>query len=133
MTFDWDIVQTAEKDHHIVDAFYRMHKYSLISTSEDDLIPHSVVSTTIKPLQEITSNHINLSGYSITSSPTSNWPFSKMPPHGAINFPYVDSNLNKCSGRAITARHHHSCPYLDKEDMELISEDNDQVNKKDYK
>ena len=51
-----------------------MHKYLGLSTTEDDLIPHSVDSTTFSPLQQIT-------------------------------------------------RQHHSWPYLEKEYMEVTSED----------
>ena len=53
--------------------------------------------------------------------------------HGAINFNYVDYDFNKCRGRAEITGHHHSCPYLDKEDMEVKSEDNYEVIKKENK
>ena len=73
-----------------------MQKYPGVSTTEDDRIPHSIDSATIRPLQEITSNHINLSDYSTTFSPTSNHPYHNIPSCRAINFTHVDCNFNKC-------------------------------------
>ena len=107
-----------------------MHKYRGISTTEYDLIPYSVDSTTIRPLQEITSNHINLSDHSTTSSPTSNHIYNNMLSHRAINFNQVDCDFYKGRGKAETAGHHYSCPYVDEEDMELTSKDNYKVIKK---
>ena len=121
MTFDCTIEHTAGKDNHIIYALSRMYKYPGVSTTENDLIPHSVDSTTIRPLQEITNNHINLSDHSTTSSSTSNHPDHNMPPRGAINFTHVDCDFNKCRGRAEIAGHHHSCLYLHEEDMEVTS------------
>ena len=132
-TFDCTIELTAGKDNHIVDAFSRIHKYTGIPTTEDDLIPHSDDSTTIRPLHVITSNHINLSDHSTTSSPTSNQLCHNMPSRGAINFTHVNCHFNKCRGRAEIAGHHHSCPYLDEEDMEVISEDDYEIIKKEDK
>ena len=111
----------ARKDNHIAGAQSRMHKYPAVFTTEDELIPYSVNSTTIRPLQEITSNHINLSDSSTTSSPTSNYASYNMPSCGAINFNHVDCDFNKCRGRAEIAGHYHSCPNLDEEDMEVTS------------
>ena len=93
MTFDGTIEYTAGKDNHIADALSRMHKYPSISATEDDLIPQSIDSTTIKPLQEITSNHINLSDHSTTSSPTLNYPYHILQSCGAINFTHVDCDF----------------------------------------
>ena len=56
-----------------------------------------------------------------------------MPSWGAINFNHVDCDFNKCRGRAGIARHYHSCPCLDKEDMEVTSEDYYEVIKKEDK
>ena len=53
-----------------------------------------------------------------------------MPSCGAINYTYVNLIFNTCKGRAKTTGHHYSCPYLDKEDMELNNEDNYKVIKK---
>ena len=133
MSFDCTIELTARKDHHIIDAVYRMHKYPIISTTKDDLIPYSVEFTTIRSLQEITSNHINLSDNSTTSSPTSYHPYHNMPPCETINCTHVDNNLNKCRGRAETALHHHSCPYLNEKDMQLTTEVDYKVIKKEDK
>ena len=133
ITFDCSIEHTARKDNHIADALSRIYKYPGISTTEDDLIPHNIDFTTIRPLQEITSNHINLSDHSTTSSPTSNLPYHNMPPCGAINFTHVDCDFNKYRGRAEIVRQHHSCPYLDKEDMVVSREDNYKVIKKEDK
>ena len=113
MTFDCTIEHTAGKDNHIADALSRMYKYASVSRTGDDLIPHIVDSTTIRPLQEIISNYINLSDHATTSSPTSNHPYHNMPPHGAINFTDVGCDFNKYRGRAEIAGHHHSFPYLD--------------------
>ena len=130
MTFNYTIEHIAGKDNHIADTLSRMHKYLGISATEDDLIPHSVDSTTGKPLQEITTNHINLSDHSTTSSPTPNHSYHNMPSRGAINFNDVNCDFHKCRGRAETARHHHSCPYPDEEHMELTSKDDYKVIKK---
>ena len=130
MSFDCTIQHTSRKDNHITDALSRMHKYLGVSTTEDDLIPYSVDSTIIRLLQEITSNYINLSDHSTTSSPTSDHPYHNMPPRGAINFTHVDYDFNKCSSRAETVEHYRSCPYLDEEAMELTSEDDYEVIKK---
>ena len=119
MTFNCTIVHTAGKDNHIADTLSRIHKYTSVSIIEDDLIPHHVDSATIRALQEITSNHINLSDHSTASSPTSDHPYLNMPTAGAINFTHVYCDFNKCRGRAETARHHHSCLYLDNKQMEL--------------
>ena len=109
-----------------------MHKYPTVSTTEDDLIPHSVDSATIRPLHEITRNNLNLSDQSTTSSVSSDQPYHKMPPCGAINLTHVDCDFNKCRGRAEMTGRHHSCPYLGEEDMELTSEDDYEViNKED--
>ena len=56
-----------------------------------------------------------------------------MPSCGAINFTHVDCDFNKCRGRAETAVHHHSCSYLDVEDMELNTKYHYEVIKKDDK
>ena len=133
MTFDCNIEHTAGKDNHIADALSRMHKYPGVTTTKDDLIPHSVDSTTIRPLQEITSNQINLSDHSTIYSPTSNHPYHNMPPGGAINFTHVDCDYNNCRGRAEIAGPHRSCPYLDEENMEVSREDDYQVIKKEDK
>ena len=90
-------------------------------------------STTIRLLQEITRNHTNLSYHSTTSSPTSNEPYHNIPSGRAINFNHVDCDFNKCRGRAEIAGHDRSCPYLDEEDMEVTSEDDYQVIKKEDK
>ena len=127
MIFDCTVEHTAGKDNHIADSLSRMHKYSGVSTTEDDLIPHCVDSTTIRPLPEITSNYINLSDHSTTSSPTSNHPYYNMPYRGAINFNQVDCDFNKYRGRADTAGHHYNCPYLDQENIEITSEDDYKV------
>jgi hypothetical protein len=133
MTFDCHIEHTAGKDNHIADALSRMHKYPGITTTEDDFIPHRIDSTVIRPLQEITSNHIYLSEHSSTSTPSSYHSENNMPSRGAINFHHVDCDFNKCRGRSETVGHHHSCPYLDEEDMELTSEDDYEVIKKEDK
>ena len=121
MTFNCTIEYTAEKDNYIADALSRMHKYLGVSTTEDNLIPHSVDAATIRPLQEITSNRIILSDHSSTSSPTINHLYHNMLSWGAINFDHVDCDFNKCRGTTETAVHSHSCPYLDEEDIELSS------------
>ena len=82
MTFDSSIKHTAEKDNYIADALSRMNKYPHVSTTEDDFIPHSVDSTTAKPLQEIPSNYINLSDHCIISCPTSNHLYHSTPSRG---------------------------------------------------
>ena len=123
MTFGCTIEHTAGKDNHFADALSRMHKYPGVSTTEDDHIPHRLDSTTIRPLQEINSNHINFSDHSATSTPTYNHPYHNMPYCGAINFTHVDGDFNKCRGRAENCGHYHSCPYLEEEDMEHHSED----------
>ena len=133
VTFDCTIEHTAGKDNHIADALSRIYTYLGVSTTEDDLIPHSVDSTTIRPLQQINSNHINLSDHSTTSSPTSNHQYHNMPPCRGINFTHVDCDFNKCRGRAETAGHYHSCLYLYEENMELNSEDDYEVIKKEGK
>ena len=53
-----------------------------------------------------------------------------MPPCGAINFTHVACNFNKCRGRAETAGHYHSCPYLDETGMGLITIDHYEIIKK---
>ena len=133
MTFVYTIEHIAGKDNHIADTLSRVHKYPGVSSIEDDLIPYSVDSTTIRPLPEITSNHINLSNHSTTSSPTSNNSYQNMPSRGSINFNHVDCDFNKGRGRAEIAVHHHCCPYLDQEDMEISSEDVYEVMNKEYK
>ena len=130
MTCDCTIKDTSGKDNHIADTLSRMQKYPGISTTKDDLIPYSVHSITIKPLQEIPSNHINLSDPSTTSSPTSNQPYTEMPPCRAINFTHVACAFNKCRGRAETTGHYNSCPYLAEDDMELKTKNNCEVIKK---
>ena len=123
---------TAGKHNHIVDTLSRMPKCPGISTTKDDLILHSVDSTTITPLQEINSNHINLSDHSTTSSSTLAHLCHNMPPCRAMNFTHVDCDFNKCRSRAKIAGHHHSGPYLDEEDMEVTSKDDYEViNKED--
>ena len=87
------------------------------------LISHTVDSTTIRPLQDITSNHINLLDHSTTSSPTSNHHYANMPSRGDIHFTHVDCNFDKCRGRAEPSSHHYSYLYPDEEDVELTSED----------
>ena len=52
---------------------------------------------------------------------------------GTINFNHIDCNLKKYEGRSETARHHHSCSYLDKEDVEPNDKDNSKLNKKEDK
>ena len=52
---------------------------------------------------------------------------------GAVNFTHVAWDVNKCRGRAETAGHHHSCPYIDEEDMEITSKDDYEVIKKEDK
>ena len=133
MTFDCSIEHNVGKNNHIADSLCRMHKCPSVSTSEDDLIPHSVDSTTNRPLQEITSNYINLSDHSATSSPTSNKPHYKMPPRGGIDFTHVDCDFNRHRGRAEIDGRHHSYPHLDEEDMEVTSEDDNKVIKKEDK
>ena len=133
MTFAYTIEHTGGKDNHIADALSRMHRYPGVSTTEDDLIPHGVDSTTIRPLPEINSNHIYLSDHSTTSSATSNHLHNNMPSRRAINFTHVNCDFNKCRGRAENTGHQHSCPCLDEEDMELYSEDDYEVIKKEDK
>ena len=123
MSFNCTMEHTVTKDNHITDALLGMHKYPGVSTTADNFIPHIVVSTTISPLQEITSNHINLSDHSGTCSPPSNHQYNNIAPSRAINFTHVDCNFKKCKGRAETVVHHHSCTYLVEENMELTSED----------
>ena len=130
MTIDYTITHTAEKDNDIADAISRMYKYSGVSTTEDDLIPHSVDSTTFRPLQDITSNHIYRSAQSTTSSLGSDNSYHNMSPCRSINLTHVDYDINKSRGRAETTGHYHSCPHLDVEDMELCSEDDYEVSKK---
>ena len=124
---------TAGNDNHIADSLSSMDKYPGVSTTEDNLIPCSVDSTTIRPWQEITSNHIKLSDHSTTSYPTSNHPYYNMLSREAINCHHVDCDFNKCSGRAETTGHCHSCSYLDEEDMQLTSEDDYEIIKKEDK
>ena len=133
MTFDCTIQHTAGKDNHMADTVSRIQKYSGISTTEDKLIPDSVDSITIRPSQEISSNYINLSNYSTISSPTSNWPYTKMLRSGAINVTHVDFDFNRSRGRAETDRYQNSCPYVGEEDMELNSKDDYEVIKKEDK
>ena len=52
---------------------------------------------------------------------------------GAINFTYVDHHLSKYRGLAETTGHYHSCPYLGEEDIEVTSQDNYEVIKKEDK
>ena len=125
--------QTAGQDNHTTDAFSSMQKSADVSTSEYNLISHSINSTTIRPLQEITSNYINLSDYSITSSPTSDHPCHKMPSCGAINFTYVNCLCNKCRDRANNGKHHYSCLYVDKEDIKFSRENDYEVINKESK
>ena len=127
MSFDCIIEHTAGKDNHIADTLSRMHKYSGIFITEDNFIPYSVDSTSIRPLQEINSNYINLSDHSTTSPSTSNHQCHNIPPHAAINFTHVECDFHKCRGTAETARHNHSCLYRDEEDMQLTSEDDYEV------
>ena len=108
-----------------------MYKYPVVSTTEDELIPHSVDSTTIRPLQQIVSTDINLSDQSTTSKPTSDHLYYIMLSFKDIDFTHVTYNFNKCRERAETAGHYYSCLYLDEEDMELTSEDDYEVSKKD--
>ena len=124
--FDYTIKHMTKKDNHIVGALTRMDKYLGASTIKDHLIPHSIDSITIRPLQEITTYHINLSDHSTSASPTCDHLNHNMAFHKAINFTNVDYNFNKCRGRPETTRQHHSCLYLDEEHMEL-------TNKNDYK
>ena len=133
MMCDCTIEHTARKDNDITDAGSRIHKYASVSTIEDDLILHSVDSTTIRTSQEITSNHIKLSDHSITFSLMSKHPYYNMPPCGAVNFTDIDCELNTYRDRAETAAHNHSCTYLDQEDVELTSEDDSEVIEKKYK
>ena len=56
-----------------------------------------------------------------------------MPFCRVINFTHVDCDFNKYRGKAETVGHHHSCLYLDEEDMELNSEDDFEVIKKEEK
>ena len=123
MTFDCTTKHTARKDYHITDALSRMHKYAGVSNTKDNLIPYVVDSTSIRPLQEITSKHMKLSDYSTISSPTLNHPDHNMPSCGDIKSIHVDCDLNNCRGRAGAARHHHSSPYLNEADMETSSND----------
>ena len=121
MTFDCTIKHTAGKDTYITDTFSRIYKYLCISTTKDNLIPYSIDSTTIRPFQEITIRHINVSDCSTTSSSTSGHTCNNMLARGAINFTCIDCDFNKCRGGAETTGHYHSCSLLDEEDMELTS------------
>ena len=56
-----------------------------------------------------------------------------MPSRRAINFNHVACDFNKYRGRAKTAGHHHSCLCLDEEDVEITSEDDYKVIKKENK
>ena len=56
-----------------------------------------------------------------------------MAPRGASNFTHVDCDFNKCRGRAEITGHHHSCPYPDEADMEVNSEYDYKVIKKEDK
>ena len=127
MPFDYTIKHTARKDNPIAHALSRMHKYLVASTTKNNLISHSIDSTTIRPLQGINCNHINLSDHSTISCPTLDHYYHNMPLCGAINFAHGNCNFNKCRGRAKIAGHHYSCPYLDEEHMELTSKDNYKV------
>ena len=110
-----------------------MHKYPAVSTTKDNLIPHRIDSTTIRPVQKITSNHINLSDYSTIASSTSNQLYYYMPLCRAINFTHVNCNYDKCRGRTETTGHYYSCPYPNEKDIGLTSEDNYKVIKKEDK
>ena len=127
MSWDCIIEQTARKDKHIADALSRMEKYPGVSTTKDDLIPHIIAFINIRPLQEITSNHINLSDQSATSSHISKYPFYNMPGCRDINFTNVNCEVNKCKSRAEIAEHHDGCRYLNEEDMQLNSADNHKI------
>ena len=133
MSFNCTREHTAGKDNYITDALPRMNIYVGISTTKDHLIPHGVDSTTIRSLQEITSNHINLFDHSTTSSPTSNHPCHNMPSCRPINFNRVKCDFNKCIWRAEIRGHHHSCPYPGEEDMEVTSKNDYKVIKKQCK
>ena len=133
ITFDCSIEHTARKDNHIVDALSTMHKYPSGSTTKDNLIPYIMDSTSIRPLHEITSNRINLTDHSTTSSPMSDHPCHNMPPRGEINFTHIACDFNKCRGRAETTRHYNSCPYLYEDDIEITSDDDYEVIKKEDK
>ena len=50
MTFNCTIEHTTGKDNYIADTLSRMHKYPSVSTTEDHLLPHSVDTTTTRPL-----------------------------------------------------------------------------------
>ena len=123
MTINCTILHTAGNDKCIADALSTMKKYQRVSTTEDNLILYSVDSTTIRPSQDVTYNHINLSGHCATSSPASDHQYHNMPPYRAINFTNVNYRFTKCRSRAKTIGHYHRYPYLDKEDVELTNED----------
>ena len=130
MIFDYTIEHTARKDNHIADALSRVHKFPGTCTTKHDLIPHSVDAIMIRPLQQITSNHINIADHSTTTSWHSNQLCTNMPPYRAINLLHIDCDFNKCSGRAETDRYQHSCLYLVEDGMEQNREDDYQVIKK---
>ena len=50
-----------------------------------------------------------------------------MPPCRGINFTHVKCKFRKCGAQAESSGHHHSCPYIDKEAMEITKEDNCEV------
>ena len=110
-----------------------MYKYPGVYTPENHFIPYTVDSTSIRPLQGITSNLNNLSDHDVISFPTSNNLHEDIPSRRAIIFNLVDYDLNTYRGRAEIARHHHSCLYLDEEDIEVIRENHSEIIKKNHK
>ena len=99
MIFNCAIEHNARKDNHNADVRSRMYKYPGISTTKDDLIPHSVDYTTIKPWQEIVGSYINLADYSTSSSPTLEQPYQNVLSCRDMNFMHIDCDFNKCRSR----------------------------------
>ena len=133
MNFDCTIKHTAGRDNNIVDVPFRVHKYLVIYTTKDNFIPYIVDSTTIGVLHEITRKCIWASDRSARSFPTSNQCCYNVPACRGIKFTHVACNLYKYRGRAESTGPFHSCPYLIEENMELTSEADYELIRKEVK
>ena len=125
MTFNCAIKETAGTANYIIDILSRMHKYSAMSTTEYEIIPHTVDSTTTRCLLEITCKHIKVSDNSIPYSHTADHPYYNVALCGEMNFTHVnsyfthsDSHFNKCTSRGKTAGYYCRGIYCYEEDMQ---------------
>jgi hypothetical protein len=122
--FDLVIEYTARKKNLLADALSRKHTFSLIRSSEQNLIPQSIDS-----IEDNTNpNNTSITVNNPSISPTQD--NGHMVSRSCINFKNADCDFNRCAGREESLGHYLLCPYLDDEndgDQEDETEEYDNI------